>query len=277
MAKLPDIPELKIERRQSVLFVTLNRPEAKNALNAAIVDGLMSLWEYLPTADDVRAVVLRGAGGAFCAGGDIKDFGRQLMAPAPAPGAEDPVRAGNRAFGDLLSKMDAAPQVLISLVEGPAFGGAMGFLSVSDVVIAGATAKFSLSETTLGLPPAQIGPFVVRKIGLFNARRLALTGARFDAEEALRSGLVDSVVAETDLDPVLAAQLTAIGRCEPAALAATKAILNRAAFAIEKDQLDDAADAFCACLRGAGRDGAAAFAAKQQPPWVETYSTESEV
>ncbi|MEM6415433.1 MAG: enoyl-CoA hydratase-related protein [Pseudomonadota bacterium] len=271
-----ELEDILLSRQQSTLTVTLNRPQAKNALNRAIVEGLFALLEALPAASDVRTVVLRGAGNTFCAGGDIKDFAKQMIAPDPEPGSEDPVRIGNRAFGSILQKLDQLPQVLISVVEGAAFGGAMGFLSVSDVVIASPDAKFSLSETTLGIPPAQIGPFVVRKIGLFNARRLALTGARFGAEEAADVGLVNTVSDQGGVDAALVDVLNAIGRCEPNAVAATKHLLSAAAPAIDDQQLDDASDDFVSCLRGAGRQGAAAFASKQTPPWVETYSKTGE-
>lgn len=265
--------DLHLERRKSVVVATLNRPQAKNALNAAIVDGLTSLCDDLAKDASARALVLRGAGGMFCAGGDIKEFAGQLMAPDPAPEMRDPVEIANRRFGDLLLKLDALPLAVVSVVEGAAFGGAMGFIAVSDVVIAAPDAKFSLSETTLGLVPAQIGPFVVRKIGLFNARRLALTGKRFGSGEALRTGFIDEV--RGDLEPALAATLTAIGRCEPAANAATKRVFNAAARDVVPHQLDAAAREFARCLRGAGRHGASAFASKQTPDWVETYAHET--
>jgi len=265
--------DLLIERRQSVVFATLNRPEAKNALNAAIVDGLFSLADLLAIDGSARALVLRGAGGSFCAGGDIKEFAGQMMAADPSPGEPDPVEISNRRFGDLLLKLDALPQAVISIVEGAAFGGAMGFIAVSDVAIAAPDAKFSLSETTLGLAPAQIGPFVVRKIGLFNARRLALTGRRFGADEAARTGFVDEIAA--DVDAALAETLNAVGRCESAANAATKRIFNAAARSVDPKELDAAAKEFARCLRGAGRRGAAAFAQKQAPDWVETYAAET--
>lgn len=269
-----DLTDISLERRQSALFVTLDRPEAKNALTAEMVEGLIDLADGLAEADEVRVVVLQGAGGTFCAGGDVKGFAKQMMAPDPEPGTPDPVWEGNRAFGTLLQKLDAIPQVLASVVEGAAFGGAMGVLSVSDVVIAADDAKFSLSETTLGIPPAQIGPFVARKIGLFNARRLALTGARFGSAEAAGVGLVDRVAPSEKLDAALAEVLEAIGRCEPAAVAVTKRLLNRTAAPIDDAQLDAAADDFVRCLRGKGREGATAFAGKQAPPWVETFEEE---
>ncbi len=259
--------DLLIERRKSVVHATFNRPQAKNALNAAIVEGLFALCDDLAADPSARALVLRGAGGSFCAGGDIKEFAGQLMAPAPAPGERDPVEIANRRFGDLLLKLDALPQAVVSVIEGAAFGGAMGFIAVSDVAIAAPDAKFSLSETTLGLVPAQIGPFVVRKIGLFNARRLALTGQRFGAGEALRAGLIDQIA--PDVDATLATALTAIGRCEPAANAAAKRVFNAAEREVDPRLLDAAAREFARCLRGAGRRGAAAFAEKVEPDWVE--------
>lgn len=264
------VTDLIIDARGGAIVATLNRPQAKNALNAAMVDSLFALCDFLAGNREIRSLVLRGAGGTFCAGGDIKEFAAQMTVGNPAPGEADPVEAGNRRFGDLLLKLDALPQVVVSVVEGAAFGGAMGFIAVSDIAIAADDAKFSLSETTLGLPPAQIGPFVVRKIGLFKARRLALTGARFGAEEALRVGLVDRIAGVEGADAALTDALNEIGRCEPAAIAATKRILNNSARAVDPAELDAAAKEFAACLRGAGAAGAAAFAARRQPDWVES-------
>lgn len=274
--ELPEVEDILLERRQSTLFATFNRPQVKNALNTAIIESLFGLCDWLYDNRDIRALVLRGAGGTFCAGGDIKEFAAQLMSSEPAPGESDPVERGNRRFGDLLLKFDALPQVVVSLVEGAAFGGAIGFIAVSDVAIAASDSKFSLSETTLGLPPAQIGPFVVRKAGLFKARRLALTGARFSSEEARRVGLVDLVVEPDELEIALNTTLNDIGRCERAALAVTKRIFNKAAPPIDPAVLDAAARDFAACLRGAGRAGAAAFAQKLTPAWVEAYPERNE-
>lgn len=277
MAELPELEDILLSRRQSALTVTLNRPQAKNALNAAIMNGLMRLCDWLTENRDIRMVVLRGAGGSFCAGGDIKEFGKMVMAPEPVEGASDPIVMSNRVFGDVLLKLDAIPQALVTVIEGSAFGGANGLISVSDIAIAEAHARFSLSETTLGVPPAQIGPFLVRRMGLYNARRLALTGAHFGAQEACRVGLVDRVVnGDAGLEGALVETLTAIGRCEPEANAATKAIFNRAATPVDPAQLDEAAADFAACLRGEGRKGAMAFAQKTTPPWLETYSATKE-
>lgn len=268
---LPLLPEISLERRKFALFATLDRPQAKNALSAAMVEGLFTLCDYLERTPDIRALVLRGAGDTFCAGGDIKDFAAQLAAPEPAPGAPDPVAAANRRFGALLMRLDALPQAVIAVVEGAAFGGAMGLVAVSDIAIAEEEAKFALSETTLGLPPAQIAPFVARRIGLFHARKFALTGERFGAETAWNIGLVSYVEQKDRLDALVEAALNQIGRCEPAANAVTKRLLTRAAGVVDPALLDAAAEAFARCLRAKGREGAAAFAAKRPPEWVETY------
>ena len=270
MSDLPQIPELKLERKKSAMLATFNRPAERNALNGAMIDGLFSLCGRLKSDDDVRALVLRGAGGTFCAGGDVKDFGRQLMTPDAGPNTTDPLIAVNRRFGDLLLALDALPQVVVSIVEGAAFAGGLGFVAVSDVAIAASDAKFSLSEVTLGLVPAQIAPFLVRKIGSFAVRRLALTGLRFDAQAAKEQGLVNETVEPGAIDAALLKTLNEIGRCEPEAVAATKHLLRRAA-PIDEALLDAAAAEFARCLRGAGRKGAAAFAARTATPWLETF------
>lgn len=264
--------EIVIARNAGALFVTLNRPQAKNALTAAMASALGALARDLVGRRDIRAVVLRGAGGAFCAGGDVKDFARHLMTDAPKDGDADMVAIANRGFGDLLLQLDALEQALIVAVEGPAFGGANGFMAVADVVIAEKGARFALSEATLGLVPAQIAPFLVRKIGPFATRRLALTGAAFNAEEAQRIGLVDRIAdGAPQFEGAILDALNAVGRCEPHAMATTKRIIARASHEVDRALLDEAAIEFARALRGAGRAGAAAFAAKAAPPWVETY------
>lgn len=278
MSDLPELTDVAAERRQSALFVTLDRPKARNAITGAMVESLMRLCDWLDGNRDVRFVVLRGSGGAFCGGGDIREFGKVLMTPEPAPGEPDPIAVGNRVFGELLLKLDGLPQVVIAVVEGSAFGGANGFIAIADIAIAEASTKFSLSETTLGVPPAQIGPFMVRKVGLYHARRIALSGAHFTADESRRIGLVDRVAdGQAALQSAVIETLNSVGRCEPEANAVTKRIFNASAQRIDPKILDKAAEDFAACLRGMGRQGAASFAQKTAPPWIEAYTEQQEV
>ena len=173
MSTLPVCQTLSLEPHNGVLHITLNRPECRNAMSLQMVSELRAVLAAVRDDRQVRALVLGGAGGHFCAGGDLKD-----MANARAQGA-DAYRELNRAFGALLEEAQNAPQVLICVLQGAVLGGGFGLACVSDIALADDQAQFGLPETSLGLLPAQIAPFVVQRIGLTQTRRLALTAARF--------------------------------------------------------------------------------------------------
>jgi isohexenylglutaconyl-CoA hydratase len=269
--QLPAFENLLVERRASRLHVTLNRPDARNALSRDMVRELLCVADALESDGSIGSVVLRGAGDSFCAGGDIKGFMASFKAPPPAPGEKDPIARGNRYYGTLLSRFEALPQTVVVAVEGAAFGGGLGLMCVGDVVIATADARFALTETTLGIPPAQIAPFVAGRIGVARARRLALTGVRFDGREAARIGLVDIVCDDRDaLETTLASLIADVNRCAPKASAATKRLLLASVITPRERLLDEAADAFAQALRGTeGREGVTAFLEKRLPGWVE--------
>lgn len=265
---LPDCNQIALALEGGVLTVTLNRPAARNAMNLAMVDEITAAFAIVRDDLSVRAVVLRGSGGNFCAGGDIKD-----MAAAKAAGTGngiDPVFALNRAFGRMIGMVDAAPQVVVSCLEGAVLGGGFGLACVSDIAIADREASFGLPETGLGLPPAQIAPFVVARIGLTQARRLMLTGARFDGAEAARLGLVHFTTdGAGDMQALLAGQIRAIRRCAPLANRATKDLILRAGTTDRDALLDDAARSFADAVRGdEGREGTLAFVEKRRPAWA---------
>ncbi|KAF1854718.1 hypothetical protein Lal_00002561 [Lupinus albus] len=192
------------------------------------------------------------------------------MASARAAGAEA-YRELNRAFGSLLEEAQAAPQVVIAVLEGAVLGGGFGLACISDIAIAHQGAQFGLPETGLGILPAQIAPFVVKRIGLTQARRLALTAARFDGNEALRLGLVHFAEADdAAVDARLGATLEQVRRCAPGANARTKALL----LATEERELgpllDDAAQWFADAVTGAeGAEGTMAFVQKRKPTWAQ--------
>jgi isohexenylglutaconyl-CoA hydratase len=272
---LPPCNTLLLQQRGLRLDIILHRPDAKNALNAEMVQELLRVVEYLENVRDIGAVVLRGAGGTFCAGGDIKGFMEQFKSPPPAPGQKDAVAVQNRRFGTFLSRFDSLPQTIVVVVEGAAFGGGLGLAAIGDVAIAAADARFAMSETGLGIVPAQIAPFVAARVGVPQARRLALTGVRFDGREAGRIGLVHHVCEDAaTLDATLAKVLADIGRCAPGANAATKRLLLASRTMPLEPLLDQAADAFAAALRGGeGREGVTAFLEKRKPTWAEDRST----
>jgi isohexenylglutaconyl-CoA hydratase len=266
---LPETPNILQALDQGVLHLTFNRPEARNAMSTALLNDLNALFDAVHDDRSVRAIVLRGAGGHFCAGGDIKDMAGARQAKAEA--GKDPVADYNRSFGALLRKVNAAPQATIAILEGAVLGGGFGLACVTDVAIAHVDASFGMPETGLGIPPAQIAPFVVERIGLSQARRLGVCGARFKGEEALRLGLVHFVAAtEDEIQSRLAEVLKQIRRCAPGANAVTKGIMLSVGQQDPDSILDDAARQFSAAIRGAeGMEGTMAFVQKRLPKWAE--------
>ncbi len=268
MTTLPDTTALVLEPNGSVLTIWLNRPEAKNALSAEMVAELGAVLDAVRDDRSLRTLILRGKGGFFCAGGDIKGFKSGLQGGAPDP---QEVARGNRSFGDLMIKLNEQPQAVIMLVEGAAIGGGLGLACVGDVTIVTRAARFRLSETSLGIPPAQIAPFVTERVGLTQARRLMLTGARFQGEEAVRYG-IGHILAEdsADLEAHCARVLEQIALCAPGANAVTKSIVFETMRRPRPEALDFAARGFAQCmLSDEGREGVSAFVEKRKPRWAE--------
>lgn len=272
MNPLPSTANLLLERRGSNLFVWLNRPETRNALSAETIAELTAVVEYAEReAGALRGIVLRGAGGTFCAGGDIKGFRENLSAPEPAAGERDPIAARNRSYGSFLARFAAVPQCVVVVVEGAAMGGGLGLVCVADAVLCLGDARFAMSETGLGLVPAQIAPFVARRIGEARTRRIGLTGERFGAETARELGLADWVAPDAEaLEAKLAEVLAALNKCAPGANAETKRIVRLASDEDLERVLDDAAESFARRLRSdEGREGVRAFLEKRAASWVE--------
>ncbi|PQA48591.1 enoyl-CoA hydratase/isomerase family protein [Amnimonas aquatica] len=256
-----------------VLTVAFNRPEARNALNPDMVSALLALFAGLRDRPEVRVVLMRSRGGHFCAGADLKGVFADA-ASQPAPGEADPIATMNRGFGELLRAAEAIPQVLVTVCEGGVLGGGFGLACVSDIAFAHEATKFGMPETSRGLPPAQIAPFVVQRIGLTQARRLVLTSAQFDGREALRLGLVHEVFAdEATLADGLARVLTEVLRCAPSANARTKAIVLSVGLVDPDAVLDQAADHFAACARGPeAPEGIGAFMQKRAAAWARVIT-----
>ena len=268
---LPETETITLAQDGGVLHITLNRPEARNAMSLNMVNELMDVFDWLGNdtgGAEVRALVLRGADGHFCAGGDIKD-----MTGARQQAAEGDPHAFlrlNRRFGEMISIANRLPQVLITVLEGAVMGGGFGLACVSDVAIAAGDAKFALPETGLGVIPAQIAPFVVQRIGLTRARRIALTGQRFDGHHALEQGVVHEVADSTaELEKKLADLLGQVRRCAPNANRATKQLVLDVGHVPMEELLDRAAGEFAQAVASEeGQEGTLAFVQKRLPKWA---------
>jgi isohexenylglutaconyl-CoA hydratase len=270
--RLPETKSLLLSLEQGVLRVTLNRPERKNALSPQMIDELIATVVAANAAPELRAIVLRGAGGTFCAGADIKEMAKRDSAgtqPSDPQQAVAAIARSNRVFGELVSVVRGAAAPVVAVVEGAVMGGGFGLVCASDIALALDGARLGMPETGLGLLPAQIAPFVVERIGLTQARRLMLTGARIDGREAARLGLVHEAYADVEaLEQALARVLEQIRRCAPRANAATKRLVLSAPGRALGGVLDEAAQLFAeASVGDEAREGMLAFLEKRAPKW----------
>jgi isohexenylglutaconyl-CoA hydratase len=257
---------LMVEHAAGFWFACLNRPDKRNALTDELVNAIAELLARVAADPGSRALVLSGAGGNFCAGADFGGFQR-LLGSAPSP-AGDPIARYNRQFGALLEHLAALPVPTIAVVTGAAMGGGCGLAAACDRVIAADSAVFAMPEVTLGVAPAQIAPFIVRRAAAARARWLMLSASRLPAAVAREAGLVDSVVAPADLRASLTAELRQLAAAEPAALRATKRIVALTGAGPLGGVLDAAALEFAGLLRqGSVLEGIAAAREKRPPAW----------
>jgi isohexenylglutaconyl-CoA hydratase len=249
-------------REGPVLHLTLNRPEVRNAMSAQMVGELRDALAQAEGDGDVRIVVLRGAGGHFSAGADLKDMASRPRDPAS-------IAESNARFGELCVAFAQAPLTTIAVLEGTVMGGGFGLACVADVAIASDTALFRLPETSIGVVPAQIAAYLVERLGYSEAKRLAVSGGRLDANAALAIRLVHAVQPAADIDAALAHAIHECLQCAPGAVAATKALMAKARFAAPASLVQEASQVFArAALGPEGVEGASAFVGKRKPKWA---------
>lgn len=257
-----DLDRITLEMRGPHLIATLDHAETRNALTDQLMQELNTVLDVTHDDLSIRSLVLRGANGVFCAGADLKAALARIDEPFTDT---DPVALMNCKVGELYQKLNSYPKAVVAVVEGAAFGGGFGMACCADIVVVGDKALFALSETCLGLPPAQIAPYVVTRVGEAGARRLAISGLRVDAAEAVRIGLADEHCMADELEDRLVVLLDGIARCAPRANAVSKAIIQSSAPSVEK-----AAAAFAECLRHEeGREGVLAFNEKRPAAWAD--------
>jgi isohexenylglutaconyl-CoA hydratase len=267
----PTAPVLQ-RRDGDVLHLTLHQPASRNAMSMHMVRELRAALSSAETDGQVRVIVLRGAGGHFCSGGDLKDLAAARMQPAGE--ATDPLIAISAAFGELCAAYSRTPLATVAVLEGAVMGGGLGLACAVDIALAGATAQFRLPEASRGVVPAQIAPFLVERLGYSEAKRLAVTGATVDAQQALQLRLVHELASDPEaLEVVLARTLHDILQCAPGAIAATKSLMTQARLTPAADLIAHAAQVFATAARGPeGSEGMIAFVQKRKPAWVPAES-----
>ena len=247
------------ELRHSAAWITLDSPENRNALSGPLVSELGAHLRTAIADPAVRAIVLTGKGPAFCAGADLKNRGDAVTADT-----------GKNPFVEILRLMWDGPKPVIVAANGHAFGGGVGLVAAADIAIAVEGATLSFSEVRVGVIPAMISVVVLPKLGVHQAMRLFLTGARFSAAEAQGYGLVHRVVPPADLATAVQEEVDAIALGGPNAVAEAKKLIRTVA-RVSMDEGFTYAEAKIAELFASpeAAEGMMAFATKRKPSWAQ--------
>ncbi len=247
-----------------VLWVTLNRPRVHNAFNAIMINELAAVFHSVKEDHSVRVVVLTGEGKSFCAGADL-NWMREIIQYSYEQNLEESLN-----IAELMQGIYALPKPTIAMVNGTAIGGGTGFVSACDIAVAAENAQFGLSEVKIGLVPAAISPFVIRKIGESKAREYFLTGQRISAVTACDIGLVNETVPSSQLRERVEALINQLLTSGPEAVASCKELLFKVPL-MDPDEAKKFTAKMIANLRISkeGQEGMAAFLEKRKPSWTK--------
>lgn len=259
-----DSTPLLTDRRGPVAHVSLNRPDLRNAFDDDLIARLTDAAAELGADDSVRVVVLRGEGKVFCAGADL-NWMKRMVDYSEEENVRDSV-----ALAAMYDAWDTIPKPVIGRIHGAAIGGGTGLVSVCDIAVAPEDAVFAFSEVRLGILPAVISPFVLRRIGHTAARELFLTGERFSADRALDIGLLNWVVDPVDLDDAVDAAVANLLQGGPEAQGAIKRLVADVAGLSPAAARDRTTRAIAAARVGAeGQEGMRAFLERRKASWTE--------
>ena len=259
---------LEVTKQGGVARVTLNRPELRNAFDDELIRQLRGAFEDISADTSVRVMVLAGNGPAFCAGADLNWMKRM----AGYDYQEN--LADATALAQMLAALDRLPKPTIARVHGPVFAGGTGLVAACDIAVGTPEAKFCLSEAKLGLSPATISPYVIRAMGERTARRYFLTAEVFDAEEALRIGMLSILTSKEELDGVISSLVEHLLAGGPEAHGNIKALIRSVAGRRPDEALVAETAQRIAEIRGSpeGREGIAAFLEKRKASWCSPKS-----
>lgn len=255
------MPNIVIERRGPVSWLTMSRPDKHNAFHPDLIRELRDAFRDEGECSEVRAIVLAGEGASFSAGADLEWMKSQGEA------SESDNVSSAREMAELFETIDRCPKPVVARVQGAALGGGSGLICSVDIAIAGPKALFGFTEVRLGLVAAVISPYVMRRLGYSNTRAKLLTGERFNAQEAYRIGMVHHLA--EDLDAAVESVLKELLQGSSQAQKASKELLAEIWDLPREQQLEPTARAIAAARASSdGREGLAAFLEKRKPGWA---------
>ena len=254
---------VKLEKKGPVAIVSFCRPEIHNAFNDTLIYEMTDLFKSLKEDDELRVIVLTGEGKSFCAGADL-NWMRRVKEYSYEKNLEESL-----ALADLFYLIYTMPLPVIGRINGAAIGGGTGFVSVCDIAVAAESAKFSFSEVKIGVVPACIGPYVIRKIGEGKAREFFISGERLPASEAYRIGLVNRWYPDDKLDEEIDKLVKTILSSGPNAIKMAKELISNVPL-MKPDEFKLYTAEMIAKLRKSdeGQEGMDAFLNKRKPNWV---------
>lgn len=254
---------LEIDER-GVARLTLNRPDVHNAMNAELISEMQEALAEIEVSDTVRVVILSGASKSFCSGGDLK-WMKSNISKTRAQRVEE-----TGELADMLAALNSLSKPLLGRIQGPAYGGGVGMVSVCDIAIGVSGSTFGLTEVKLGLTPATISPYVVKRIGANNARRNFFNARIFKAEEAEKMGLLSAVVEAEKLDEAIEQEIKLILKCAPGAIASTKKLINYVdSHNAPDNRIYTAANLADAWETAEGQEGIDAFLNRRKANWIK--------
>jgi methylglutaconyl-CoA hydratase len=256
---------LKVDVRKPIASVILDRPDVHNAFNDELVKRVTDTFTELGTRDDVRVIVLAGAGKSFCAGADL-NWMKRMVQYTREQNLEDA-----RAVGSMYLAIAKCPKPVIARIHGAALGGGAGLVAACDIAVAVESVQFGFTEVKLGIIPAIIAPFVIARLGPGRAREFFITGERFLAPVAMNIGLIQHVAShEAALDALIDSKVSQILTSAPGAIAAAKELIFGVTSRNLESALEFAAEAIAqARTTREGQAGMQAFLERQRPPWIE--------
>ena len=259
-----NLERLEVAFEGPVARIWLNRPDVRNAFDGLMVTELRKTLFDLRSVDAVRVIVLGGRGLVFCAGADV-----QWMKAMARFTREENLREA-QAMADLFFTVSESPKPIVVRVHGAALGGGAGLVAACDIPVAALGTQFGFTEVRLGILPAVISPYVVRKIGESAARELFLTGEPFEAVRALEIGLVRAAVPEQDLDAVVEGRVQELLKAGPRAVAEAKALIREVAFRRIEDVQEYTVERIADVrISPEGQEGMRAFLEKRKPTWLK--------
>jgi methylglutaconyl-CoA hydratase len=268
LSRMTHYATLQIHNHSGIETILLNRPEKRNALTPQLISDLTQALEAAAANRHCRVVILSGAGSAFCAGLDLESLRAMTQGSAHDPRFLENCQNDAENIADLLRTLHALPKPTIAAVNGPAIAGGMGIATLCDFTLAVPEAKFGYTEVRIGFVPAIVSAFLRAQIGDKRSRDLLLTGRIFDAAEALSLGLVTRIVPEPDLMTEAHALAQRLLRNSPAAMEATKRLLNKFS---DRHLPDEVEAAILANVQARAtedfREGVQAFLEKRDPQW----------